>query len=1626
MPDQQQRSIITFEVESEEAQRALQLILEHLQAIREHSATSSAQLQQYMGTLTQYAGATWTTTQRMASTLQEIRQSVSGIGDVLDQLSQKRVSERWFMDVGTDVAAARQHLSSIVTDLEGIERLLRSVTRAGEGGQAFVRVEGVAEARRTLSQMHTTLREVQDALSGTGREITVVQQAAENGAARIVQLEERLAALRMEGEATTQSLTGLAEIQIAAPGVPEVSGAWRQDLEGVSITLGQLNELTAQQVRQFADLEIAVRKGEVALSENQAAALDYFQAVSQGTAIIETQADRLRYIQGYLVLQQAVYQQSAERSYELANTAQRYTDLLLRQGQIGRETTITEQQLVAAREAHQRALELEAESTSRVSSELSNAIQQMKEMIEAQRELQATAAAPTAAPGVSAAVPTVLDATQVQEVLAILQQVLDAIRDLTAALDRLEQRYSTIAPAIEKAEAAARGLGQTQVHVTATVNAEIEALERLVAQAETTRAALAQVAAGQQQVAAATTQATQAAQAQAGMPQPTFGGGRRIVPPAKVAVQTPEEPYIVPSMYLADYQELTQHLQSLDEALTHVGGSYDEAGRRQERYSVMVDATYETLGRLTITYDANGQAIQAHYNYVVRDAQGIEYNVTAVRNLIGAVNQLGDVMQRPPVPVPAEWSRLLQTAPMEVLHQRLRAVTQAYGPLNVQVKENGERVTQQALRWAETGQVVGNVTRVFDAHTQQERILREYTLATADAEQHRVRILTEIRDGEEQVIRGEQRRAGILNELTSRLQVHFHWMLRYIVLWKGLQLIQSLVRGWFEANMELHRSLGLMEASIGSNVILLREYEDALYATAAAAKALPTEMAPAAFMAARIYDPQQAEEMLRMAGELALVSGEQVEETTRLLILLQRQTGYSTEQMVGLLDALAGSLRHTTLQYSDLLPMLRRAGAYHERYNMSLEETVGLQAGMAAATGSTSAELDSLMRGLATLYELGSDANQMLTQMGIQTVLVGEKGQLIHRPLTEVLKDIYNLIGDDEARLQDFSETVFRTGSISRVQFETMIRGYANVDRSIDDARRSQGEWAKTADIMSKQWNAAMKDIASAWQELMTSMRLEEAFIEDLATLANLLRAIAEVIREADRAWDDLKGGLDLTDVFKGTPFQYGGMAQVARGLERPYSGLGLIARLHALTMRQRGLIPEREEAEAPPAPGAGRLVMPPITQAQLAARGLPSALSIRTTTVEIPEGVTFQDLINSYENAVDRWIGTFRDEQGNLYRITRQQIESAQQQVLVWDEATQQFHLMNAFLPALNQAIQENTEAIRAMTPALRFVEFDPRRFYDPFQRMVRHYEAIARTLGFREEPRLQVLWGPEDQYREMIATDVALQLALHALQGAVEENTEALTEGMWNIPAGVTAWVPITSLFYQDLQRRGGRGEPNWEAVFAQLMEHMGEGITPEMTQRAFLPAVGRGARVPGAGQDGRMQAWIERITMAPVPMEPAEREAFIARLQAMGATPEQMEGARELVGAASDLDRAAGVLSTAGHDLESAATDLFGVVQATISYMEADVAVGVVNVTPPYLPPILKSFQEGGIATHPTVGLFGERQPEAVIPLSRLPDMLPHAALGGVPIVVKTTLVLDGKVLSRHTQTTLAEVL
>ena len=131
------------------------------------------------------------------------------------------------------------------------------------------------------------------------------------------------------------------------------------------------------------------------------------------------------------------------------------------------------------------------------------------------------------------------------------------------------------------------------------------------------------------------------------------------------------------------------------------------------------------------------------------------------------------------------------------------------------------------------------------------------------------------------------------------------------------------------------------------------------------------------------------------------------------------------------------------------------------------------------------------------------------------------------------------------------------------------------------------------------------------------------------------------------------------------------------------------------------------------------------------------------------------------------------------------------------------------------------------------RLRDVDPSQF-GQLQALTQMYDQFLTNIGSPEEKKnINLLMGEENVFKSMNARMSALQLALEDLT-KVEK---AQLSGVWNLPSGATAWVPLQSM---DLMQQGGGGGMSPEAIMALL------------AQFADAATAGTGGGGYGGGQD------------------------------------------------------------------------------------------------------------------------------------------------------------------------------
>jgi len=130
---------------------------------------------------------------------------------------------------------------------------------------------------------------------------------------------------------------------------------------------------------------------------------------------------------------------------------------------------------------------------------------------------------------------------------------------------------------------------------------------------------------------------------------------------------------------------------------------------------------------------------------------------------------------------------------------------------------------------------------------------------------------------------------------------------------------------------------------------------------------------------------------------------------------------------------------------------------------------------------------------------------------------------------------------------------------------------------------------------------------------------------------------------------------------------------------------------------------------------------------------------------------------------------------------------------------------LMQQFVSAQKAKFDELKQSREEGMEIMRLRDVDPSKMGEIAARSRYWVEYLARLQGMTAQQYLKaegktfnLILGPNNVWQQIYSTNQAM---LFALQD-IKEIEEKQLEGQWNIPAGATFWVPLTSLFYQKQQ--------------------------------------------------------------------------------------------------------------------------------------------------------------------------------------------------------------------------------
>jgi len=147
--------------------------------------------------------------------------------------------------------------------------------------------------------------------------------------------------------------------------------------------------------------------------------------------------------------------------------------------------------------------------------------------------------------------------------------------------------------------------------------------------------------------------------------------------------------------------------------------------------------------------------------------------------------------------------------------------------------------------------------------------------------------------------------------------------------------------------------------------------------------------------------------------------------------------------------------------------------------------------------------------------------------------------------------------------------------------------------------------------------------------------------------------------------------------------------------------------------------------------------------------------------------------------------------------------LEQLQDEVVLIKNAKGEYEVIVGLKAAFLQEATRALEVERERFNIQRLGRVEPEQF-GALQQAAWQWQAYLQTLpGYDEQAQQFFVVLADNVARPIVTTSTALRYAIEDLT----EVEKRQLEGMWNLPAGVTAYVPITSLFYQ---QQGATGPP------------------------------------------------------------------------------------------------------------------------------------------------------------------------------------------------------------------------
>jgi len=258
-------------------------------------------------------------------------------------------------------------------------------------------------------------------------------------------------------------------------------------------------------------------------------------------------------------------------------------------------------------------------------------------------------------------------------------------------------------------------------------------------------------------------------------------------------------------------------------------------------------------------------------------------------------------------------------------------------------------------------------------------------------------------------------------------------LIRYFVIWQSMKAIKSTMRDWMASHVEMGDALAQFSWRVSSTETALDGYASRLRSIATETGAAVGELAAPLGMTA---DPAK----LAAAARAQRLFGGEIQDWLRTL-----------DEGTGILDSHAAAMRIAAMTTEEYAKLLQASAGLADEWNMQVEETAGLMAGLAAATGTDEQKVLGLVQALSNLYNI----NEALLRAGSgPAVVVGAGGAQERRPLAQIMGEISQLPIEAQRQL---AREIGLTSQEQQQLFIDALAGWPQVEGAIRDTITATG-----------------------------------------------------------------------------------------------------------------------------------------------------------------------------------------------------------------------------------------------------------------------------------------------------------------------------------------------------------------------------------------------------------------------------------------------------------------------------------------------------------------------------------------------------------------------------------------